>query len=142
VDVSTLLIDGLQVIVGSNPNIFSRALVRPRRPIGGSFPLLRLYDRQQGDRGLLRWDETFIGPASPAGKIGLAKLSECLRTLEPIRISLANKDDTLIIDNWRMLHGRSFIPPACQGRVLERIYLEKLHEKDGRSRRSTAGMGC
>lgn len=125
--VPTLLVDGLQAIHGVGRSILSRALVRPRRPINGSFPLLRLYDRQQGDRGLLRWDEVFIGPASPAGEVGVTKLGECLARLEPIRVSLATQGDTLIIDNWRVLHGRSPIPPACQERVLERAYLEKLH---------------
>jgi L-asparagine oxygenase len=125
--VPTLLVDGLQAIDDVRPSIFSRALVRPRRPINGSFPLLRLYDQQHGDRGLLRWDEVFICPASAAGETGVTKLAECIARSEPIRVSLANQGDTLIIDNWRMLHGRSPIPPACRGRVLERAYLEKLH---------------
>jgi L-asparagine oxygenase len=105
--VPTLLVDGAQVIEDNDPNIFSRALVRPRRPIDGSLPLLRLYDRQQGDRGLLRWDEVFICPASRAGEVGVTRLSECLARLEPITVSLENRGDTLIVDNWRMLHGRA-----------------------------------
>lgn len=126
-DVPTLLLDGLQAIDGDDRSIFARALVRPRRPIDGTLPLLRLYDRQKGDRGFLRWDELFINPASPAGEIGVAKLAACLTHLEPIRVSLANQGDTLIMDNWRMLHGRSPISPASHSRVLERTYLEKLH---------------
>jgi L-asparagine oxygenase len=125
--VATLLVDGVQIIEGIDRNIFSRALVRPRRPIDGSLPLFRLYDRQQGDRGLLRWDEILICPASRAGKAGVTKLMERLQRSEPVTLSLAQQGDTLIIDNWRMLHGRSPIPSACRGRVLDRAYLEKLH---------------
>jgi L-asparagine oxygenase len=125
--VSTLLLDGAEIIDGADRSIFSRALIRPRRPIDGSLPLLRLYDRQQGDQGLLRWDEVFICPASQAGEIGVKKFAECIARSEPVRVSLAKEGDTLVVDNWRMLHGRSPVPPDCQGRVLERAYLEKLH---------------
>jgi alpha-ketoglutarate-dependent taurine dioxygenase len=124
--VPTMLVDGAQAIEGIE-GIFSRALVRPRRPIEGSLPLLRLYDRQQGDHGLLRWDEVFIRPASRAGEIGIERLRERLAKLEPIQILLVNEGDTLIVDNWRMLHGRAPIPRGCEGRVLERAYLEELY---------------
>ncbi|TIW05266.1 MAG: TauD/TfdA family dioxygenase, partial [Mesorhizobium sp.] len=35
--------------------------------------------------------------------------------------------DTLIIDNWRMLHARSPIITGTEDRAIERIYLERLH---------------
>jgi alpha-ketoglutarate-dependent taurine dioxygenase len=124
--VATLLIDGAQVIENIDHVVLSRALVRPRRRVEGIFPLLRLYDRQQPDRGLLRWDEVFIRPASRAGEIGVQKFRECLARSSPISVSLAKQGDTLIIDNWRMLHGRSSVPPACSARVIERLYLEKV----------------
>jgi L-asparagine oxygenase len=125
--VPTLLLDGAKIIDDTNRGIFSRTLVRPRRPVEGSLPLLRLYDRQQGDQGLLRWDEVFICPASPAGEIGVRKFTECLIQSTLVKVSLAKSGDTLVIDNWRMLHGRSTVPADCQGRVVERAYLEKLH---------------
>jgi alpha-ketoglutarate-dependent taurine dioxygenase len=125
--VSTLLIDGARVIETINQTIFSRALVRPRRPVDHSLPLLRLYDRQKGDRGLLRWDEVFIRPASRVGELGVTKLKECLTRCKPMSIPLANQGDTLIVDNWRMLHGRSPVLAACQARIIERAYLEDVY---------------
>lgn len=125
--VPTLLLDGLQIIGVDDRSTFSRALIRPRRPIGGALPLLRLYDRQQGDHGMLRWDEVFICPASQAGEIGVKKFAQHLAQSEPTRISLAEQGDTIIVDNWRMLHGRSPVPADCQQRVLERAYLESVH---------------
>jgi L-asparagine oxygenase len=124
--VATVLIDGLRAIEGVDHTVFSRALVRPRRPIQGSLPLLRLYDRQQGDRGRLRWDDVFIQPASRAGEIAVTTFKRCLARSKPIGVSLAKPGDTLIVDNWRMLHGRSSVPPPCQGRVIERAYLEDV----------------
>jgi L-asparagine oxygenase len=124
--VPTLLVDGAAIIDDENRSIFSRALVRPPRPIDGSMPLLRLYGQQDG-QGLLRWDEVFIRPASPTGEVGLRKFGECLARIQPVKIALATSGDTLILDNWRMLHGRSPVPPGCQGRLLDRAYLEELH---------------
>jgi len=124
--VATMLIDGVQVIENIDPIVLSRALVRPRRRVEGSSPLLRLYDRHRQNRGLLRWDEVFICPASRAGEIGVKKFGECLARSSPISVSLAKQGDTLIIDNWRMLHGRSSVPPACSDRLIERLYLEKV----------------
>jgi L-asparagine oxygenase len=125
--VPTLLVDGARAVEGLDRNGLSRALVRPRRPIDGALPLLRLFDRQHGERGLLRWDQVFICPASRAGEVGIKKLAECLARSSPIRVSLAKQGDTLIVDNWRMLHGRAPIPQGCEGRIIERVYLEKLH---------------
>ena len=106
-----MLIDGAEIIENVGPIVLSRAIVRPRRRVEGIFPLLRIYDRKE-HQSLLRWDEVFIRPASRAGEIGV---EECLDQSSPIRIPLAKRGDTLIIDNWRMLHGRStgsqhFIP--------------------------------
>lgn len=124
--VPTLLVDSAAIVDDENRSIFARALVRPRRPIDGSLPLLRLYGQRE-DKELLRWDEVFICPASPAGETGVKKFAECLGRMEPVKVALANPGDTLIVDNWRMLHGRSRVPQTCQSRVLERAYLEKLH---------------
>jgi L-asparagine oxygenase len=122
--VATLLIDGMDVIANIDPIVLSRTLVRPRRRVQGMIPLLRLYDGQKSDRGLLRWDDIFIRPASQAGEIGVQNFRECLASFNPISFFLAKQGDTLIIDNWRMLHGRSAVVPTCSARVIERLYLE------------------
>jgi L-asparagine oxygenase len=125
--VSTLLVDGAQIVSCNDRGVFSRTLVRPRRPIRGSLPLLRLYDRQQGDRGLLRWDEVFIRAATQMSELGMRKFKEALARTGPMEVSLVREGDMVVLDNWRMLHGRSVVPVESRGRVLERAYLEKLH---------------
>ncbi|HAH95942.1 MAG TPA: hypothetical protein DCL69_03455, partial [Firmicutes bacterium] len=35
--------------------------------------------------------------------------------------------DTLVIDNWRMLHARSPVPAGREDRKIQRVYLESLH---------------
>jgi hypothetical protein len=100
-----------------------RSLVKPRRPVQGSMPLMRLYD-QIGTNKLLRWDQTFIRPAGTSGRSGFALMEAALQKAEPIAIPLSSPGDTLIVDNWRMLHARAPVPVACKDRLIERAYLE------------------
>lgn len=124
--VTTLFLDGQKIVAEIGETVLSRALVNPRRPISGKRPLLRLYQRKRGGVSLLRWDEIFICPATVAGEIGVRKLKRFLANVKCTRISLSSPGDTLVVDNWRMLHGRSAIPDKCATRVIERTYLEKL----------------
>lgn len=125
-EVPTLLVDGRQIIDEAGQGVLARALVQPRRRVRGEMPLLRLH--QPGDGvALLRWDEVFIKPASPAGEIGVARFREALRDAPRTEVPLCEPGDTLVIDNWRMLHARSSVPTRCAGRILERAYLGRLH---------------
>lgn len=121
--VPTLLIDGNAIVSGVGASTLRRALVRPRRPVKGGRPLLRLYD-EVGSEALLRWDQTFIKPASGAGREGFARVMAALEYVEPVSIPLVERGDTLIINNWRMLHARAAVPEGCEDRLLERAYLE------------------
>jgi ABC-type lipopolysaccharide export system ATPase subunit len=70
----------------------------------------------------MRWDQSFIVPASPTGERGAFEVNQFLEQVSPKEILLENPFDTLIIDNWRMLHGRSSAPVASN-REVERVYL-------------------
>lgn len=122
-DVPTLITDSAEIIGSVGARILRRAFVRPRRPVNGSMPLLRLYDAASSDQNLVRWDQTFIQPASEAGRLGFARFKDALDKVVPVAVPLAEQGDTLIIDNWRMLHARSAVPEACKDRLLERAYL-------------------
>lgn len=39
---------------------------------------------------------------------------------------LKNPGDTLIIDNWTTLHGRSEVEKSSNDRVIERVYLREI----------------
>lgn len=125
-EVPTLLVDGHQLVQRVGGSALSRALVRPRRPVRGKLPLLRLYQRT-ACHSLLRWDEMFLRPASPIGEAGIQALQAAIALENPISVALARRGDTLILDNWRMLHSRSAIPHGCEDRLLERAYLEALN---------------
>lgn len=126
--VATMLIDGDLLVAAVGATCLERALLRPRRPCKGKLPLFSIY-RQRPKRGvsLLRWDEKFIVPASPAGIEGVNEFRKAVSSAAPRSIFLANPGDTLIVDNWRMLHGRSAVPHDCSDRMVERVYLGSLH---------------
>lgn len=125
-EVPTLLLDGIGIMDSVGAGTLTRALVQPRRPVRGRMPLLRLHQPGEGF-GLLRWDEVFIRPASRAGETGVERFRKALASSPVTKVTLSEPGDTLVVDNWRMLHARAPVPAGCEGRILERAYLEKLH---------------
>lgn len=121
--VRTLLIDGMELVQAVGASLLSRALVQPRRRRAGARPLLLLYERHEGTSGLLRWDPEFIVPVGAAGAEASAKMRSLIGSSDPRSVQLTNRGDTLIIDNWRMIHGRSSVPAGCRDRLIERVYM-------------------
>lgn len=126
-EVPTLLIDGFQLADRAGRSQLARSLVRPRRPINRSLPLLRIFRGDGHNRGLFRWDETFLVPAGKNGQEGMKRVRESVADSEPVSIELANRGDTLLVDNWRMLHARAPVPPGCETRCIERAYIGEIH---------------
>ena len=124
-DVSTLLADGKDLVASVTTDTLSRAIVRARRPIGGKHSLQRLYETLETGH-CFRWDETFIVPASKMGEVARQSVIDWLLQCSTTSIALARKNDTLIIDNWRMLHSRSQVPAGRENRTIERVYLREL----------------
>jgi L-asparagine oxygenase len=125
--VVTTLTDSLD-IVRSDADILGRALVKPRRPLNGTIPLFPLYfPSRSGRASIFRWDEQFIVPASVAGQRGMVMVASKLASATAISVSLADRGDTLFIDNWRMLHARSAVAAGQTDRVIERAYYGEIH---------------
>lgn len=125
-EVPTLVFDGNQVVSNIGRELLRRAVVRPRRPKAGEVRLLRLLG-DGPDAEILRWDSLYLKPASRIGEIAVASVSECLGSITPTAVALIEKGDTMVIDNWRMLHGRSAVMESYQNRHLERVYLGSLN---------------
>jgi hypothetical protein len=125
-EVPTLLVDGRTLVREASSDLLMRALVKPRRPHNGAVSLLRLYETT--DRGnRMRWDEVFLQPVGKVGRLAVDCVRRCLAQIEVHSISLMLPGDTMLIDNWMMLHARSPIPPGCENRKIERVYLEGLN---------------
>lgn len=126
--VSTDLLDSLKLLESVDGSQLSRALVKPRRSISGSLPLMSLFRPQSaGHAAMFRWDEMFLVPASPAGEAGISLVKSTLAHMTKLSISLKDPGDTLFVDNWRMLHGRSEVAEAQTDRVIERAYFGDIY---------------
>lgn len=120
--VKTYLLDGYFVVDSFGAERLGRTLVQPRRPIKGRRPLLKLLERVS-PHTLLRWDSLFLTAATQSSQRTMADLEQELSALSLRDVTLAEPADTLLIDNWRMLHGRGPVPPVGRDRIIERIYL-------------------
>lgn len=125
-DIPTLLVDGHDLVDAVSLDLLIRAIFKPRRPRDGRMSLLRLCEPIEDDVRI-RWDEVFLKPASKVGEAANLRVREWLSTCKPTDLSLAEPHDTLLIDNWRMLHARSSIVPGRENRAVQRVYLEELH---------------
>lgn len=105
-DVPTLLIDGRTVADAVSLDVMRRAMVRPRRPQNGEMRFLRLWQNDDAGIGLLRWDDVFLKPASRIGVLAFRQVRERLKVVESKAIAMIEAGDTLVVDNWRMLHAR------------------------------------
>ena len=124
-DVATAVVDPLPIIDKIKIENLARALMKPRRRVAGSMSLLPLAARLD-EGAMIRWDERYLRPASRAGGFYAAQIREHLRTVATCRILLARPGDTVVIDNWKMLHGRAAVPEGSRSRRIERVYLKAL----------------
>ena len=127
VDVPTLLLDGRSIVDAVTLDILRRSVVRPRRPRSGEMRLLRLWQSGADGGDLLRWDEVFLRPASRIGAFAFGRVREELGSATPKQVAMVDAGDTLVIDNWRMLHSRPPVAAGREDRCLDRVYLGRLH---------------
>lgn len=105
-----------------------RAIARPRRAgPNGALSLLSLMFRSGGTWGV-RWDSLFLVPMNAAAD----QFAEVMKTRSwdqsrLMLLTLAEPGDTLVLDNWRYLHGRSRVSVTGIDRRLERIYLSEMN---------------
>ena len=123
-NVATRLIDSKNVISAIGKDALRMTLVQPRRPFSNGKQLMRLLELR-GKLWSIRWDSLFLVPASKFSLTIFQKVKEHLDTCMPREISLINRGDTLIVDNWRLLHGRS-AALNFENRRIERVYLKDL----------------
>ena len=122
----TQLFDGNRVVDILGWRELTRAIAQPRRPLNGKRHLLRLLQENPDYGRMLRWDSIYLRPATKLGLEIFAEMKSMLAAASIIQLSLAHPGDTLIIDNWRMLHGRSTITTSQASRLVERMYLGAL----------------
>ena len=124
-DVFTRILPWTAILPSFGGRALKRAVFTSRKRRFGCSGLVRaLWDHETGD--IYRWDPVFLRPLNaPAQELtvlmGNQKWHEAAAA-----IPLCRPGDTLLIDNWRALHGRSPVPVRSAGRLLERVYLSEI----------------
>lgn len=127
-EVATGVIDGNVLIENLGSTLLRRTLVQPRRPLGNGKQLLRLLDRfDDYDVPVLRWDSIYLHPASAASKAAFDLVSKHIASMTRDDAVLLTRGDTLVLDNWRMIHRRSPVTATAAYRHIDRVYVGALH---------------
>ena len=125
--VTTRVLDATPLIRSDRGTPLRRVLVRPRRPVGGALQLLHLVERAPGGEAcFIRWDSVYLVPATNKSKPVFEELARQISQAQTASVILAKPGDTLILDNWRMLHGRSAVPLGSERRHIQRAYLKEI----------------
>ena len=116
----------IESVIGTTP--LRHALARPRR-LGLHRTLSLLSVRLNlGDEWGMRWDPLFLTPMNVAGQDIANTMSNHVWKAPILRsMTLADRGDTLVIDNYRCLHGRTGVSVDDLSRRIERVYLSELH---------------
>ena len=125
--VTTRIFDGHELVERFRPETLRMTLTQPRRPMRNGKQLLQVYQRVEGiDRYLLRWDSVYLRPATRLSDERFSDIKQFIACVRPVEIKLLERGDTLILDNWRCLHGRADVPEAARHRKIERAYLRTI----------------
>ena len=120
-DVVTKIIDSKKICEDIKPDIFSRSHFKPRKKLDRTTNILKIKD---GD--IFRWDSVFIEPANDIAKSLKSLIEERTSSTKGLNILLDRAGDCLLIDNWRILHGRSSVNNESMGRIIERVYFTEV----------------
>jgi hypothetical protein len=125
-EVSTKVLSVAQIARAAPTGSISKALVRPRRASShGLLTVMPLMMPLQGATGI-RWDSLFLTPMNKAAE----EFSDFMKS-RPKGFAVTSElvfsaaGDTLIVDNYRMLHGRGKVQEGST-REIERVYMSEL----------------
>lgn len=126
--VPTRILDGQTLLRKFGLTNLRRVLVQPRRPMRNGKQLLNLCEPgTELGTCRLRWDSVYLKPANAEASRVFADILEYLSGVPVQQISLVDPGDTLIVDNWRSLHGRGSAGASVTGRKIQRVYLRSIY---------------
>lgn len=120
-DVVTKLIDSRDICGDIEVGILSRSHFKPRKRLDRAVNLLKI---KQGE--IFRWDSIFIEPANRNAEELKLKIQCAISSAKHVGLNLDRNGQCLLIDNWRMLHGRSAVSTKSMGRKIERVYFDEV----------------
>lgn len=118
------VIDAAELISAFGERQLARILLLPRRPVHGQRHLLTIWERTPHGGGRFRWDGLFLIPASRASSVLFNAIKQTLKEVQGRLITLT-PGDSLILDNWRVLHFRPALAGPCR-REVRRVYASEV----------------
>jgi alpha-ketoglutarate-dependent taurine dioxygenase len=79
------------------------------------------------DAPVLRWDSIYLRPATAESELAFELVSKLIASIVRHDAVLLDRGDTLVVDNWRMIHCRSSVPATAASRHIDRVYVGALH---------------
>jgi alpha-ketoglutarate-dependent taurine dioxygenase len=124
-DVFTRILPWTAVLPSFGKSALQRAVFAGRKKRFGSSGLVRAMCQCESSE-LFRWDPVFLRPLNRPAQELAAVMGDPNWSQAAMEIPLCRPGDTIVIDNWRMLHGRSPVPEHSISRFLERVYLSEV----------------
>lgn len=126
--VTTSVLDSREVVQSVGWEALRMTIVQPRRPLRNGKHLLRLLEKEiAANSERIRWDSIFLKPANSFAAGTVAAVHDALNHAQPMQFLLRDPGDTLVLDNWRVFHGRSPVSSDEFQRVVARAYLEAVY---------------
>jgi hypothetical protein len=124
-DVFTYVLAWEPIIDLVGPTLLQKAVFCARRRRIGYSGLVRTMTHLNGT-DILRWDPIFLKPLNPDARMLASTMRDSTCECGVVSILLNEPGDTLIVDNWRALHGRSEVTPQGMRRRVDRVYLSEV----------------
>ena len=120
-NIATKLIDRQSILDEQVYDLVNRAHFRSRKRLDRKTSLLKIMHDS-----LFRWDSLYIVPVNKAGAELKTIVNERIDTAKVEDVFLSKPGDCVLIDNWRMLHGRGSINKDSMHRKIQRVYFNEV----------------
>jgi alpha-ketoglutarate-dependent taurine dioxygenase len=124
-DVFTHVLPWTPIVELVGRTTLQKAVLSARKRRIGFSSLVRAMSRHH-QAEVLRWDPIFLRPLNQHARALASVMLDPIWNTTAVKILLLQPGDTLVLDNWRMLHGRSQVSAQSTARNIERVYLSEV----------------
>ena len=126
-DVFTNILPCEPIVEAVGRAVLRKAVFSARRRRAGHSGFVRAMSSHQQVE-FFRWDPIFIKPLNHHARDLRDVMLDPIWNKRAIKVLLRQPGDSILIDNWRMLHGRSQVPDPSVARHVERVYFSEIFQ--------------